>query len=447
MRSIAVRSSMVFTAMGVALLAICQSDVAADEPSLPLPSIPQNSFNISNYGSVPDGVTLNTVAITKAIDACEKAGGGTVEIPPGRFLTAALRLGSNLNFHLNDGAVLLFSNNFDDYRLESHGGYPNLLIADNCHDVAITGNGTIDGQGRPWWTEYLKTKGASADVPHMAHRPYMVVLKDCKRVLIQGITLTNSPSFHLVPGSCTDVTIDHVSIVAPADSPNTDALDPSGWNFLITHCTFDVGDDCIAIKAGGKPLGGKASCENFLVADCTFKHGHGMSIGGQSSGGLRHLLVRDCTFDGTGAGIRMKANRGAGGLVEDCTYENLTMKNVKFPIYITSYYPESGTPKSAAADAVYVVNATTPIWRDIHIMNVISTGSPSAGRIIGLAEMPIFNVELDNVKITAQKGLDIWNVKNLQFVNSRITVAGSMALNVQQSSGIRGLNPRSGQPE
>jgi polygalacturonase len=443
MHSIFLRSSMVFAG----LLGICQSSMAADEPSLPLPSIPHNAFNITDYGAVADGVTLNTVAITKAIDACEKAGGGTVEISSGRFLTAALKLGSNLNLHLDDGAVLLMSNKFDDYSQEGHGGYPNLISADNCHDVAITGLGTIDGQGRPWWTEFLKTKGAPADVPHMAHRPYMVVLKDCKRVLVQGVTLTNSPSFHLVPGGCTDVTIDHVSIVAPADSPNTDACDPSGWNFVITHCTFDVGDDCIAIKAGGKPVAGKASCENFLVADCTFKHGHGMSIGGQSSGGLRHLLVRDCTFDGTGAGIRMKANRGSGGLVEDCTYENLTMKNVKFPIYITSYYPENGTPKSAAADPAHKVNATTPIWRDIHIMNVTSIGSPTAGRIIGLAEMPISNVVLENVRISAQKGLDIWNVQNLRFVNSQIMATTSSALNVQQSFGVSGLNPKSGRSE
>ena len=146
-----------------------------------------------------------------------------------------------------------------------------------------------------------------------------------------------------------------------------------------------------------------------------------MSIGGQSSGGLRHLVVQNCTFESTGAGIRMKANRGSGGLVEDCTYENLNMKNVKYPIYITSYYPENGTPKSAADDPAKPVNATTPIWRNIRIRNVTSTDSPFAGRIIGLAEMPVSDVELDNVKISRSKGFDLWNVDNIRFVNSTIT--------------------------
>jgi polygalacturonase len=420
--------------------------MAAEVPDIPRPSIPDRTFTITDYGAVADGVTLNTAAITKTITACEKAGGGTVVVPAGRFLCAAFSLGSNLNFHLEKGATILLSNKFSDYELQNRGGYPNQITADACHDLAITGDGVIDGQGKPWWTEYLKTKGAPSDVPHMPHRPFMVLLRNCTRVLVQGITLTNSPSFHLVPQACTDVVIDHVSIVAPSDSPNTDACDPSGWNFLFTHCTFDVGDDCIAIKPGGRPSS-KPSCENFFVTDCTFLHGHGMSIGGQSSGGLRHLIVQNSTFEDTGAGIRMKANRGSGGLVEDCTYENLTMINVKFPIYISSYYPESGIPKTAAGDPAQPLNATTPIWRNIRIRNVTSTGSPIAGRIIGLAEMPISDVELDNVSITATKGMDVWNAQNIHFVDSTITAQNGPALNKQLATQISGINSQNGKSE
>jgi polygalacturonase len=434
---------MLTTAIAVSALAFCAASNAADAPKIPLPTIPDHTFNIVDYGAVPDGTTLNTDAIRKAIAACDKAGGGTVIVPSGKFLCAAIALASNLNLHLDKGATLLFSNKFTDYG-QGRGGYPNLISADNCHDLSITGQGTIDGQGEPWWTEFLKTKNAPADVPHMPHRPYMVVFKNCTRLLVQGITLANSPSFHLVPQSCTDVTIDHVTFNSPANSPNTDACDPSGWNFAITNCTFDVGDDCIAIKAGGKPASGKPSCENFFVSDCTFIHGHGMSIGGQSSGGLRHLVVQNCTFDSTGAGIRMKANRGSGGLVEDCTYENLTMKNVKFPIYITSYYPENGTPKSAADDPAKPVNATTPIWRNIRIRNVTSTDSPSAGRIIGLAEMPISDIELENVKISATKGFDLWNVENIRFVNSTITVKDGPAVSEQLATKVGGIDPQTG---
>jgi polygalacturonase len=419
---------------------ITRQSIAADAPVILRPNIPDRTFNITDYGAVADGVTLNTAAIARTIEACEKAGGGTVRVPAGKFLTAAFSLASNLNFHLDKGAILLLSNRFSDYPLEARDRYPNLITASDCHDLAITGEGTIDGQGEPWWTEFLKTKNAPADAPHMAHRPFMIVIKGCTRLLVQGVTLTNSPSFHLVPQQCTDVTIDHVTILAPEKAPNTDGMDPSGWNYSITHCTFDVGDDCIAIKAGGKASGDKPSCENFFISDCTFKHGHGMSIGGQTGAGLKHLVVQNCTFDSTGAGIRMKAPRGNGGLVEDCLYENLTMTNVKYPIYITSYYPESTAPKSAAADPAKPVDAMTPIWRNIRIRNLTATKSPYAGRIIGLAEMPISNLEFDNVNISAEKGMDVWNVKGLRFVNCKITVAKGNMLDVQQSSGVTGLD-------
>ena len=430
------------------VLSLLTSTIAtAASNDIPRPNIPDKTFTITDYGAVPDGATLNTAAIAKAIDACEKAGGGTVVVPAGKFLTAAFALADNLNLHLDQGAVLLLSNRFDDYKRAAKGGYENQITADGLHDIAITGDGTIDGQGQPWWDEFLKTKGAPADVPHMPHRPFMVVLRNCTRVLVQNVTLTRSPSFHLVPQGCRDVVIDGVKFIAPAKAPNTDALDPSGWNFLITHCTFDVGDDCIAIKATGKaPEAGHLSCEDFLVTDCTFKHGHGMSIGGQTPGGLRRLVVRNSTFENTDAGIRLKANRGSGGLVEDCLYENLTMKTVKVPIYITSYYPENGTPKTADADAGKPVNDLTPIWRNIRITNVTAEDSPVAGKIIGLAEMPVSDVVLTNVKISAEKPMSIWNAKGIKFVNSRVKVQKEPALDLQNAQ-VSGIDPKTGEPQ
>lgn len=429
------------------LLAMCRSGICSQLPDIPSPSIPSRTFRITDYGAIPDGITSNSGAIMKTITACERTGGGTVVVPPGRFLTAAISLGSNLDLHLEQGATLLLSNKFDDYPIDSRGGYVNQIVADNCHDVAITGEGTIDGQGQPWWTAYRKLRNGEAPPGALAHRPYMVLFRNCTRVRVQGITLANSPSFHLVPEACTDVVIDHVQIVAPANSPNTDACDPSGWNFLITHCTFDVGDDCIAIKPGSRPTRDKPACENFFISDCTFRHGHGMSIGGQSAGGLRHLIVTDCIFDGTDCGIRMKANRGVGGLVEDCTYENLTMKGVKVPVYISSYYPENRTPKSAGDDPGQAVNTTTPIWRDILIRNVTVTDSPSAGRIIGLAEIPISNVEFDQVRIDAVRGMEMWNVRSIRFVDSNIRVESGSALDLQKASDVTGIDPLSGRAD
>jgi polygalacturonase len=428
----------------VLVLAALHTAHAAD---IPRPHIPAVVFKITDYGAIGDGTTMNTDAITKTIDACVKAGGGSVVVPAGRFLTGPITLASNLDLHLDKDATLLISNKIDDFPKDKRG-YQNEIVAEGCHDLSITGEGTIDGQGAPWWKEFLKTKNAPANDPHMLHRPFMIVIRDCTRLLVQGVTLTNSPSFHLVPQACHDVVIDHVQFIAPANAPNTDALDPSGWNFLISRCTFDVGDDCIAIKASGKAPEGHLSCENFLVTDCDFKHGHGMSIGGQTPGGLRHLIVRDSRFENTDIGIRMKANRGSGGLVEDCIYENLMMKDVKTPIYISSYYPERETPKSAKDDPAQAVNATTPIWRAIRINHLTATGARTAGKIIGLTEMPISDIELKDVDISAEKPMSIWNARGIYFIDSQIKVAAKEpAIQTENTSDITGIDTESGKAE
>lgn len=412
------------------------------DPEIKPPNIPAHTFNVNAYGADASGSTLTTQALQRTIDEAGAAGGGIVEMPAGKYLSAALHLANGVNLHLAKGATLQFTDQHDQYKMEKNR-YENLLVADGLHDIAITGEGTIDGNGKLWWSEFAKVKG-KAEEKTAPHRPFMIVLTKCDRVLIQGVTLANSPMFHLVPGQCNSVTIDGITITAPENASNTDAIDPSGWNYLIKNCTFDTGDDCIAIKAT-KPEGDRVSCEDFLVENCTFKHGHGMSIGGQTPGGLKRLTVRDNTFENTEAGIRMKAPRGNGGPVEDCLYENLTMKNVKYPIYITSYYPERTAPKEKASDdPAKPVTATTPIWKKITIRNVTSTDSPQAGRMIGLAEMPISDVLLENVKITADKGMDLWNCQNVKFVNSMITASKGPALNVQESKQISGIDPKSG---
>jgi polygalacturonase len=418
-------------------LAACLLVTRITSADVPLPTIPNTSFTITDYGAVPDGATSSTDAIAKAIAACEKAGGGSVIVPAGKFFTGPIKLASNLDFHLNAGATLLMSNTFTDYPQDKNGGYSDEVTADNCHDLAITGDGTIDGQGNPWWVAFLKIKNKQPNAPRLGRRPHLVALNHCTRVLVKGVTLTNSPSFHLVPDRCQDVTIEQVKFKAPAKSPNTDALDPSGWNYLITGCTFDVGDDCIAIKASGKPAGDHLSCEDFLITDCTFNHGHGMSIGSQTSGGVRRLTVRDCTFNSTDTGIRLKSNRHVGGLVEDCTYENLKMTNVKTAIFITSYYPERDTPEKASDDPAQPITSTTPIWRNIHISHVTATGCKTAGKIIGLAEMPVSDVTMTDVHISAEHGMTIWNAKNISFVNSDIKADKGNVLEQQQTTNVK----------
>jgi polygalacturonase len=408
----------------LSVLLLCAFSAAARSEPIRAPVIPDRSFNILDNGAVPDGPTMNTQAIQKTLDACKAAGGGTVHIPPGTFLTAPLTLCSNLNLHLDKGAVLQMTDKLSDFPR-------------SCHDISITGEGTIDGNGGAWWPRYGKAPGADA----LPHRPFLLVLKNCRRVLVRDILLQNSPMFNLVPQACRDVTIDSVRIQDPARSPNTDGIDPSGWNFLITHCTIDVGDDCIALKPSSrngdlKPRPDSLSCEDFTITDCTFRHGHGMSIGNPTGGGLRRMTVRDCTFDSTDAGIRMKTQRGKGNIVEDLDYENLTMKNVKVALFITDYYPS--IPKNPQDDPAQPVTDATPIFRHIHIANVTADGGAVAGRIIGLAEMPISDILLEDVHISAQKGMQIVNAKGIEFVNSTVTAAAGPAVDAQDAD-VTGL--------
>ena len=382
---------------------------SAQNPALPV--IPDRTFTITDYGAVGDGKTPATTAIQKTIDAAVAAGGGEVLVPAGKFLTGPFTLASSLNLHLAKDAVILISDDRTTYPV-ARGRYVDSITAADAHDLEISGEGTIDGQGGSWWDAFR------AD-PGMTHRPYMIRLSNCQRVEVAGVTLQNSPMFHLVPQGCTDVTIQDVTIHSPGNAPNTDGIDPSGWNFLITRCSIDTGDDNIAIKPnGGRQPGNK----NYLVTDCRFLRGHGMSVGGGTAGGLQDLIVSNCTFNGTDAGIRIKTLRGNGGRLQNVTYENLSMNAVKNPIYIIDWYPERNAPKDPASETPQPVGPRTPFNRDIVIRDVTVTDSPNAGIIRGLPEAPITNVLLTNVNISAETGMNIYFAKDIKFAASQITV-------------------------
>jgi polygalacturonase len=427
--------------IAIVLALACLPVLAAPEiPKIPAPQIPDRSFNVTDFGAVADGKTLNTSAIAAAIDACKKAGGGRVIIPAGTFLTGPIDLANNLELHLKEGAVLLFSNNPDDYPI---GGTPSLperhtslISIENGHDIAITGKGKIDGQGQPWWEPIKQSKKSKQ--PFTERRPKMMVFYRCQRVRIEGVHLTNAPMFHMSPTQSQDVVCDGVTVFAAPDSPNTDSFNPSGWNILLINCTFDIGDDNVAVKPFVKPGDGRLSVENLYITKCHFLHGHGLSVGGQTPGGLRNMWVWDCVFEDTDTGIRLKAERGDGGLVENVHYENLTMKNVGMPIQINSYY--HGLPKPGEKHEVKPVDEKTPIWRNIHISNITATGAKQAGLLMGLPEMPIENVTLQNVKIDATEPMRIGYVKGLKFENVEIrTPSGVDPLRIEEQVEGEGL--------
>jgi polygalacturonase len=392
------------------------------------PKIPQNHIKLADFSPAGDGKMLDTEAFKKAISAVQAAGGGVLDVPAGTYLTGPLQLVSNLELHLDKGATIKFSDDRSVYKL-TEGGYEICLSATEAHDIAITGSGTIDGSGRSWWTEFRahtaqvrsvgKPGGPTTAPAPLPHRPYMVMLINCTRVMVKDVTLSNSPMFHLVPKDCRDVTIDSVTITAPHDSPNTDGIDPSGWNYHIVNCTIDTGDDNIALKPHPAP-DGHAGCENFLIEKMTFRHGHGMSIGGGSHGGVRNMVVRDCTFENTDSGVRMKAGRDRGGVAEQLTYENLKMTGVHTPIIIISYYP--AVPADLANDPAKPITDHTPVWKNILIRNVTATDARFACRIVGLPEQHIQNVTLDHVEISSRENAcQIIHADGVKFIDSKIT--------------------------
>ncbi|HTX64610.1 MAG TPA: glycoside hydrolase family 28 protein [Opitutaceae bacterium] len=414
-----------------ALAALCAGAVlrAADVAPAP-PVIPGRVFRLPDYGAVGDGQTVNTGAFRRAVDALAYAGGGTLVVPAGRWLTQPFDLGSNLNLHLDADAIIVFTANPDDSRT-GPGRFRPFLQAREAHDVMISGAGVIDGQGPAWWPEAIRFRD-EANRTHArsntSPRPRLIVFDRCRRVRVEGVSLIRSPSFNLVPSRCEDVSIVGVTILNPADSPNTDGIDPSASRrVLIDHCRIDTGDDCIAVKAGTAG----AIMEDLLITDCAFGHGHGCSIGSETFSGLRNMTVRRCTFDGTDMGVRLKSDRRRGGLVENVTYTDLTMRHVGRPIVISSYYQGTTTdlPAPGAHAEAQRVTDTTPHWRNITVRNLTATDSTEdAGMILGLPEMPAENIALENVSIAAPKGLRISYARNVVLTNVRITAAAGEPL-------------------
>ncbi len=384
----------------------------------PCPVIPTNTFLVTKFGAVGDGKTMNTAAIQKTVDAASAAGGGIVLVPEGNFLTGPFTLASQINLQLAKGATILITDDIKNYP-SADERYQDCISVVGAHDIEISGEGAIDGQGKAWWDAFRADKA-------MTHRPYMIKFNKCSRVYVHGVTLTNSPMFHLVPQNCTDVTIQGITIQSPANAPNTDGIDPSGWNYLITNCTIDDGDDNIAVKPGGNSR--SPGDKNFTITNCTFRHGHGMSIGSGTDNGIEDLRVSNCTFDSTDAGIRIKTSRGRGGLLQNLTYENLTMTAVKNPIYIIDWYPERDAPKDPSTEKAQPVTDRTPINKNIVIRNVTATACATAGIIRGLPEAPVSNVTLSNVTISAKSPMKIYHARGIKFTASKIAVESGKPL-------------------
>lgn len=358
-----------------------------------------------NTSEALSGAAHTARVLQDAIDRAAAEGGGRVTIPAGVHETGALRLRSRVELHLEAGSVLHFVADPALYPLVDarwEGATTTVhspcLYADGEVDVSITGRGEIDGSGAGWWRAFR-----SGDLSHP--RPTLIGIHSTSRVEISGVTLLDSPSWTVHPLLCTDVHISGIRIINPPDSPNTDGINPESCrNVRISDCHIDVGDDCIAIKAGSEGSAERVPCENIAITNCTMIHGHGgVVIGSEMSGGVRGVVISNCIFQGTDRGIRIKSRRGRGGTVEDIRVTNVIMDAVLCPLVINPFYfcgPDGKLP--AVSDrSPRPTDAGTPRFRRIHLSHITATNvQSSAAFVSGLPEAPLEDLTLENVYIS-----------------------------------------------
>jgi len=417
----------------------------------------QQYFDVTKYGAKKDSSAKATAAIKKAIEAAVKTGGGTVYFPAGKYLTGPIHLKSNITIFIDAGAELHFSDDFDDYlpMVESRyegvdvTSFSPLFYAYKAENIAIIGRGKINGHGKKWWDfveGYKKDQPRSkwqymfdslnknillpdepAQMKRGFLRPPFIQPMYCKNILIEGITITNSPFWTVNPEFCENVTINAVTIINPP-SPNTDGINPESCKYVhISNCHISVGDDCITIKSG-KDVPGRTKAmpaENYTITNCTMLSGHGgVVIGSEMSGGVKKITISNCVFDGTDRGIRIKTTRGRGGVVEDIRVDNIVMKNIKQQaIVLDMQY--SKAPAEPLSDR-------TPQFRNIRFSN-ITAYTKQAMYINGLDEMAVQEISLNDVVFEAETGIVIKNAKDIELHNVRVNTKTGSALQVEKT--------------
>ena len=453
-------------------------------PEIELPDIPSTRIAITDFGAVGDGTTMNTEAFAAAIQHCMAKGGGVVSVPPGMWLTGPIKMESNIELHLDSGAVILFSKRFEDYPMFKRNKTAvkciPMIFGSNLQDVAITGKGLIDGNGQSWrpvkkekmtnrqWKEFLESGGAvSSDgktwwpskealngedylkelkknnkkpLPEQIAaareylRPVMVALDDCKRVLFDGPTFTNAPGWTLAPTRCEQVVVRNVTVNNPWWGQNTDAIDINSCrNFLLYNSVMSVGDDAICLKPGqpSDSHAGDPSCENIVVADCIVYSGHGgFVIGSGSYGGARNISVKNCTFIGTDIGLRFKSAIDRGGVIEKVYVDGIRMKDiVNEAIFFDMFYDQNNDNDPTVT--------RIPEFRDFQIQNVVCDGASGAIFVRGLPEMPLKNIRLSDIVINSATGCLLQDAEHIEMNNVRLSFPNGPAFTVNNADSIQ----------
>lgn len=423
----------------------------------------QSHYNVLKYGAKNDSSKLATQAIKKAIDAASKAGGGTVYFPAGKYLTGAIHLKSNITIFIDAGAELHFSDNFDDYLPMVKSRYEGvdvtsfspLFYAYKAENIAIKGRGIIDGHGKKWWdfVEGYKANQPRSKWQHLFDelnkdivlpddpkqmtrgflRPPFIQPMYCKNVLIEGITIRNSPFWTVNPEFCENVTVHAVTITNPGSfAPNTDGINPESCkNVHISDCHISVGDDCITIKSGKDAPGRKmaAPAENYTITNCTMLSGHGgVVIGSEMSGDVRKITISNCVFDGTDRGIRIKSARGRGGVVEEIRVDNIIMKNIKEQAIVLDL--------QYAKTKIEPVSERTPRFRNIHFSNITGKQINQAAYLNGLEEMPIEDITFNDINMDAKTGFNILHTSRVEFHNVQVNTEIGASVKAENVNGL-----------
>ncbi len=395
--------------------------------------------DMKQIGADTSGDSLNTDLINRTIDRLAEAGGGTLYFPAGIYLTGSIQLKSNITLELEAGAILRFSDNFDDYlpfaEVRQEGvmmkSFRPLIYAIDAENITLKGEGTLDGQGRAWWNELFRVlgelkKGGDMELNEYQKlwekendveklyaetnedwhptldrrffRPPFIQPVRCSRVRIEGVKIINSPFWTVNPEFCDNVTITGITI-DNKPSPNTDGINPESCrNVRISDCHISVGDDCITIKSGRDLQARKLNvpCENITITNCTMLSGHGgVVIGSEMSGGVKKVVISNCVFDGTDRGIRIKSTRGRGGVVEDIRINNVVMNNLRKE-GIVFHLRYSDMPAEAKSER-------TPVFHRISVSGLTGIDVDIPIKIVGLQEAPISDITLKDIDIRSAK--------------------------------------------
>jgi DNA sulfur modification protein DndE len=454
------------------------------------PSFPDKKFNIIDFGAKAKTNLLNTKAINSTIEACSNAGGGTVVIPEGVWLTGPIEMKSNVNLYAAKGAEIFFTKDHSQYPMIRPGDKGNKYVTESpiyayeAKNFAITGEGVFDGggdswrevkkskvdknqwealksgggvianDGKIWWPSYeastgeaylkgLKNKSdvTAADfIPARDFlRPYMVYFIKCSNILLDGVTFKNSPKFVFYPNNCNNLTLNKVNIYNEWNAQNGDGIDISACkNVVLYQCTVNAGDDGICMKSSGKTeTPTSANLENIIIAECTVLRAHGgFVIGSNTDGGMNNIFVTNCIFNGSDIGVRVKSNSGVGGLVHNIYIQDISMKNIAGEAFsfTTDYLNlESGKDKAAAMPTE---SDKVPEFTNFFCKNITCTGASRAFLLSGLPQKKINHLYFENITINSGSGFECTESEDIFLKNVKITSGESNPFKTNGCTGI-----------